>query len=45
MTNAPQQLIEADGISMHYAIGPRQVTVLRDVNLRIAAGSDRKSVV
>ncbi len=39
MTNASQQLIEADGISMHYAIGPRQVTVLREVNLRIATGS------
>ena len=39
MTSTTQQLIEADGISMHYAIGPRQVTVLREVNLRIAAGS------
>ena len=39
MPNAQQPLIEAVGISMHYAIGPRQVTVLREVNLRIAAGS------
>jgi putative ABC transport system ATP-binding protein len=39
MTNPPQPLIEAEGISMHYAIGTRKVSVLRDVNLRIAAGS------
>ncbi len=32
-------LIEADDLYMHYAIGPREVKVLRDVNLRIAAGT------
>ena len=39
MTNPPPQLIEADGLSMHYSIGTRQVQVLRDVSLRIAAGT------
>ena len=39
MPNTPQHLIEADGLSMHYDLGPRQVTVLRDVQLRIAAGT------
>ena len=39
MPKTPQHLIEADGLSMQYTIGPRQVTVLRDVNLRIAAGT------
>jgi len=39
MPHPTQHLIEADGLSMHYAIGPRLVTVLRDVNLRIAAGT------
>ncbi len=32
-------LIEADGLHMHYTIGPREVKVLRDVSLRIAAGT------
>ncbi len=32
-------LIEADDLYMHYAIGPREAKVLRDVNLRIAAGT------
>ena len=32
-------LIEADGLCMNYAVGTRQVTVLRDVSLRIAAGT------
>ncbi|WP_371133070.1 ABC transporter ATP-binding protein [Hydrogenophaga sp.] len=32
-------LIEADGLHMHYAVGHRTVPVLRDVSLRIAAGS------
>ena len=35
----PHALIEADGLSMHYAMGPRQVAVLRDVSLRIEAGT------
>ncbi len=39
MPNTPQHLIEADGLSMHYSIGTRQVQVLRDVSLRIAAGT------
>lgn len=36
---ATQYVIEADGLSMHYAIGPREVPVLRDVHLRIEAGT------
>ena len=32
-------LIEATGLSLHYAVGPRQVTVLREVDLRIEAGT------
>ena len=37
-TPAPA-LIEAEGLSMNYAIGTRQVPVLRGVDLHIAAGS------
>ncbi len=32
-------LIEAEGLFMNYAIGTRQVPVLRGVDLRIAAGT------
>jgi len=39
MPHTPPYLIEADGLCMQYTIGPRQVPVLRDVNLRIAAGT------
>lgn len=39
MTDTAPHLIEADGLFMHYDLGPRQVTVLRDVQLRIAAGT------
>jgi len=39
MTDTPQHLIEADGLSMHYRLGTRQIQVLRDVNLRIEAGT------
>jgi putative ABC transport system ATP-binding protein len=39
MPHTPPDLIEADGLCLHYTIGPRQVPVLRDVNLRIAAGT------
>ncbi|MBW8470305.1 MAG: ABC transporter ATP-binding protein [Thiobacillus sp.] len=39
MTDTPQQLIEAEGLSMHYRLGTRQIQVLRDVNLRIEAGT------
>jgi putative ABC transport system ATP-binding protein len=39
MTHTDHPLIEAEGVSMHYAIGTRKVSVLREVNLRIAAGS------
>ncbi|MDP3423045.1 MAG: ABC transporter ATP-binding protein [Burkholderiaceae bacterium] len=39
MTATPPNLIEADGLCMHYQLGNRQVSVLRDVNLRIAAGA------
>jgi putative ABC transport system ATP-binding protein len=39
MPHTTQHLIEVDDLSMHYSIGARQVQVLRDVSLRIAAGS------
>jgi putative ABC transport system ATP-binding protein len=39
MPSTPPALIEADGLCMNYAIGARQVRVLRGVDLRIAAGS------
>lgn len=39
MPQTHPHLIEADGLSMQYAIGTRQVQVLRGVNLRIAAGT------
>jgi len=39
MTATPPNLIEADGLCMHYQLGNRQVSVLRDVHLRIAAGA------
>ena len=39
MPHTHPHLIEADGLSMQYTIGTRQVQVLRDVNLRIAAGT------
>jgi putative ABC transport system ATP-binding protein len=32
-------LIEADGLHLSYALGPRRVSVLRGVDLRIAAGT------
>jgi putative ABC transport system ATP-binding protein len=39
MQTTTAHLIEADGLCMHYAIGTRRVPVLRDVDLRIEAGS------
>ena len=39
MTDNTPHLIEADGLSMHYLVGQRQVPVLRDVTLRIRAGT------
>ena len=39
MPHTTQHLIEVDDLSMHYSIGTRQVQVLRDVSLRIAAGT------
>jgi putative ABC transport system ATP-binding protein len=39
MPSIRTDLIEADGLHMHYAVGHRQVSVLRGVNLRVAAGT------
>jgi putative ABC transport system ATP-binding protein len=39
MPARPPALIEADGLHLSYAIGPRRVSVLRGVDLRIAAGT------
>jgi putative ABC transport system ATP-binding protein len=39
MPDAPTPLIEADGLHLSYALGPRQVSVLRGVDLRIDAGT------
>jgi putative ABC transport system ATP-binding protein len=39
MPPANPELIEAHGLFMHYAIGARQVPVLRGVDLRIEAGT------
>jgi putative ABC transport system ATP-binding protein len=39
MPSTSPALIEADGLSMNYAIGARPVPVLRGVSLRIEAGS------
>ena len=39
MQETDSALIEADGLYMSYAIGARQVPVLRGVDLRISAGS------
>jgi len=38
MQAIPSDLIVADGLYMSYAIGARQVPVLRGVDLRLSAG-------